>query len=238
MVKQRVIEEMVKALTVYGSGLPFEPTLLGLAGAAAVGGAVTGVLDTLIESRRRAAADLLMEQLAAADITEFDAAAQSEFASMLFGFQRCATEGVAKLNLRLMAQIMRRQLEGGRLRADEFKRHADVLASLKRDEIIVLATVTRVERELRDGGVELWSGQVPAQKIWELVDKELISPELFKSEEELRGVAWGLFRTGMLMLGKSLDENMEPKPSPLLKEIALLCDLEKEGVELKKRSRA
>lgn len=226
---KQLITDIVTAVSAQSIALLAAPTAAGAMAAAAFGGAATNAINRVVKSRTEAASQELLEELRHAKVTIFDIAAQDEFAAMLFGYQRAALEGVARQNLRLMAQVIRNQLEGGRLLADEFKYYADIIASLKRHEIIVLATMLRVDRELRAEKVELWEGQVPAHKIWERLDALLIRSHLFKSKEELRGVGWGLFRTGMLMLGNSLDEDMEAKPAPLLREIANLCDIEGAG---------
>jgi hypothetical protein len=247
MKSNEIVVETIKAVAAYGAGAATAAVMAaqGLPGAAVsagaiaagAGGAMAGFVGTILQDRIDREFKLLIERLASAEITVLDAAAQNNFVSMLVRFQRAICEGAAEQNLQLMAQVMKHQLEGGRLHVDEFKHHADVLASLKRDEIIILATVLRVERTLRAANVPLWEGEVPAHKIWEQVDAALIAPHLFQSKSELRGIAWGLFRTGMFKIGNTIDEDLEPKPAPLLMEIAKLCDLEAEGTNLSMHGR-
>jgi hypothetical protein len=57
---------------------------------------------------------------------------------------RAAREGTARLNLRLLAKAIAGKLRVGSLVADEFLQYAEALASLSRDEIIVIGTMYKM----------------------------------------------------------------------------------------------
>jgi hypothetical protein len=59
-------------------------------------------------------------------------------------YLRAAREGAARLNLRLLAKAIAGKLQSGRLVADEFLQYAEALASLSRDEIIVIGTMYKM----------------------------------------------------------------------------------------------
>ena len=76
-----------------------------------------------------------------------------EFVSVALRYLRAAEEGTAKRNLRLMAQVMVRNVpQAPSLYADEFLRWADVLATLRREECIAVATLYRLMQEEFAGG--------------------------------------------------------------------------------------
>src|SRR5712692_6521403 len=54
---------------------------------------------------------------------------------------RAAQEGAARLNLRLLAKVIAGQFQAGRLVADEFLHHAERLALLSRDEVVVIGMI-------------------------------------------------------------------------------------------------
>lgn len=68
-----------------------------------------------------------------------------EFVAILYRYLSKAQEGAACLNLRLMARVVREQLEGPGLYASEFLRYSELLASLTREEVILLATRCRLK---------------------------------------------------------------------------------------------
>lgn len=58
-------------------------------------------------------------------------------------YNRAAQEGAARLNLRLMAKVIAGQVRHDVLYADEFLRHAEVLAGLRREEVMLLGALQR-----------------------------------------------------------------------------------------------
>lgn len=195
-------------------------------GQATAGAIGASALRSLITKRLRLAADTLQKELATGRIAVFDVTAQDDVAAILFGYLRAAQECAGRWNLRLMSQVIRHQVEGGNLIADEFRYYADIVGNLKRHEVILLGTLIRVERELRNGGAELHDGEVLANLIWNQVGSELLATELFKSRSEMLGVAYGLLRTGVMRIGETWDESALPKPTPLLSNVAEWCDFE------------
>ena len=66
-----------------------------------------------------------------------------ETVAVLLRYGRAAQEGTARLNLRLMAKVIAGQIQQKVLYADEFLRHADVIAGLRREEVILLGALQR-----------------------------------------------------------------------------------------------
>ncbi len=72
---------------------------------------------------------------------------EGEVAEIVFRYMRAAQEGTARVNLRLMAEVIAGQAAAGNLVADEFLYYADILASLRYEEVVVLATLYRTTQE-------------------------------------------------------------------------------------------
>jgi hypothetical protein len=94
--------------------------------------------------RHEMARDILFEELRHANISDTQAALEDEAIAVIIRYLRAAQEGVARLNLRLLAKAIAGKLRSGSLVAEEFLRYAEALASLSRDEIIVIGAMYRV----------------------------------------------------------------------------------------------
>lgn len=94
--------------------------------------------------RRRAerARDILLDELRRGEKT-LSLPEVEEAAAVLLRYGRAAQEGAARLNLRLMAKVIAGQVHQQALYADEFLRHADVIAGLRREEVILLGALQR-----------------------------------------------------------------------------------------------
>lgn len=94
--------------------------------------------------RRRAvhARDILLDVLRRGERT-LSAPEVDETVAVLLRYGRAAQEGTARLNLRLMAKVIAGQVQQKVLYADEFLRHADIIASLRREEVILLGALQR-----------------------------------------------------------------------------------------------
>jgi hypothetical protein len=119
-----------------------------------------------------------------------------------------------------MAKVIAGQKESRTLTANEFLYHADILASLRREEIVLLATLYKQSRlpevlaeESKRGGAAMRAAM-----------SELI-PSVFKDEDESIATAAGTMRTG-LMIGLSGLPSIFYKPSPLMDKLYALAPFE------------
>lgn len=94
--------------------------------------------------RQRAARarDILLDEVCRGEKT-LSVPEVEEAAAVLLRYGRAAQEGAARLNLRLMAKVIAGQVYQQALYADEFLRHADVIAGLRREEVILLGALQR-----------------------------------------------------------------------------------------------
>jgi hypothetical protein len=162
-------------------------------------------LQSLIQRRLAGARDILFEeQLRRGEKTLFNVGEVDEALAMVYRYARAAQEGTARLNLRLMAKVIAGQAHLGNLIADEFRRYADVLASLTREEIILIATLHRHwnSADVQQAEEERREGIAHQATVRDLV------PTLFQTEEELKLVASASMRTGLVISVPVWDETI------------------------------
>ena len=100
------------------------------------------VAGQLLRWRTERARDILLDELRRGERT-LSAPEVDETVAVLLRYGRAAQEGTARLNLRLMAKVIAGQIQQKVLYADEFLRHADVIAGLRREEVILLGALQR-----------------------------------------------------------------------------------------------
>lgn len=122
------------------------PAILGAVTGTFVKQAGTKALQAYIQRRAEEAQQVLLKELAKADISAAKAASEDDAIAVIFRFERAVREGTARLNLRLMAKAMVGKIQVGTLIADEFLLYADALATLSRDEVIFIAELLKAHR--------------------------------------------------------------------------------------------
>jgi hypothetical protein len=149
----------------------------------------------LEERRILAARELLIEELKQGDSIIVDAEDVDNFVAITHRYFRAAEEGAARLNIRLMAQVIAGQKLDGRLSADEFLQHAEVLASLSVKEIALLGIFYAKYQELLQKGKY---DNDAASEATQHALRELV-PVPFENTKELMASAHAITRTGLLL---------------------------------------
>jgi hypothetical protein len=142
--------------------------------------------------------------------------APEEVTAAMLRYRRAAEEGTARLNLRLMAKVLAGQAFIGNLKADEFLYHAEMLASLRREEILLIATMQKVRRQ---------DPTKQPHQLWPLVLKAVV-PALFPSGQEAGAVAGACQRTGLVTDGSDFDNAGYYVASPLIDGLERLACFE------------
>ena len=160
--------------------------------AAASTGATTAseMLRAITEQRQAVAANLLLDELKLGRRTLENAELPPSVA-IFHRIQRAAEEGAALLNLRLLAGVFAGQVVHRSIAADDFLYLADILAPLKREEVIVLGTFARLQA---DSNLQPDSARDLQLKVLE----ELV-PHVFYNDDAFMATAGALLRTGFLM---------------------------------------
>jgi len=202
--EDKLPDQLPESLSAIGSELL---TALGLPG-----GSVLGVaLSSLFRKRLEQAREILLEELRRGDKKLTDVGEVEEAAAIIYRYGRAAQEGAARLNLRLMAKVIAGQAQIGNLVADDFLYYADMLASLRREEIILIATLHRNQTLTEQGTLD-------ELQTWTKSLEELV-PLLFSSESEMLAVAQGAARTGFVTSGVTFDGMSAFVPSALLEKL-------------------
>lgn len=95
----------------------------------------------MLEKRLNNAREIFIEELKQGDRSLHQIDEIDEVAAMFYRYIRAAQEGVARLNLQLMAQVICSLTAQRPIYPSRFLRYADLLASLSREEIIALGTL-------------------------------------------------------------------------------------------------
>jgi hypothetical protein len=183
--------------------------LTGLPGGNVLVEAVQAVQDR----RQRQAREILLEELRQGEafierVEEID-----EIAAMLLKYVRMAEEGTARLNLRMMAMIIRGMSIKRTLVASKFLYYASFIAALGREEVIAITTLYKNER--------INSPRSRAR----LDTKAELVPSIFPTEEHLNGALQAASRTG-LVIPRSGWGSLVYETTPLMEEVASLAPLQ------------
>ena len=139
-----------------------------------------------------------------------------QLADMVLRLGAAAAKGAARNNLRLLSQVIVGLKRHRSFEFDRFQKWANVLETLTRDEILVLARAYKIIKSERTD-----------QTFWLLL-KESLSGQ-FAAEEIEEKVA-GLMRTG-LMIPSSGWGALVYEPGPSLAELGELAELERSSAE-------
>lgn len=182
--------------------------LLDLLGGSTAGVAVSAALKGYMKRRTGAAHEVLLDELARGDILPPQAAGKDDQIAVIYHYFRSACMGAARVNLRLLAQAITGRLRTNTLVADEFLEHVEALASLSRDEIMLLAEMYRVHQA--EDTDRRWGVLLHALKnAW--------------SEDKIRAVAGRAVRSGFVVPASSFGATTYGA-SPMLLDLCKTVD--------------
>jgi hypothetical protein len=187
------------------------------------GALLEDVTKRLIDRRIAQAREILLEEIRRGEKHISQAGADDEFAAILFRYQRAAIEGTARLNLRLLAAVAAGQGARTGFAADEFLAWADVLATLRREELIVVAALWRIER---GQATKVMGPSAVSDPIWTQLEAKLI-PDPFLTPEEVTAAASACTRTGLVAtIGGTWDQAVTFTTTPRLTKLLELAPIE------------
>ncbi|MNX95300.1 hypothetical protein D3C86_1275710 [compost metagenome] len=181
---------------------PAAGSMLSLGNAAA-----TALYEGVVQRRRTVADDIAMRELADAGTFDELMANPDSFVSRAARYYQAAIIGSAHVNLRILARMI---VCGGQraLPADEFLYLAQIVESLRHDELLVLASFSRARRR-RD----LDTAQDPEADLFGKVEEDLAG--VF-DPNELEGLAYALLRTGFMTTRSGYGGGSSWNVTPLL----------------------
>jgi hypothetical protein len=187
-----------------------------------LGGSLLGVaVDHLLRRRAETAREILLSELRSGDRT-LSEVEHDEIAAVLFRYIRAAQEGAARLNLRLMAKVIAGQASLGNLVADEFLYYADILSSLRREEVILLGTIYRETRFQKENSQVAEEEKVGAALT---ATQAKLVPMPFPTAEDFLATAGALLRTGLISASSGFGY-LVYQATPLLERFCALISID------------
>ncbi|MBX5086231.1 hypothetical protein HJB56_26245 [Rhizobium lentis] len=178
-------------------------------------------LRALLKKRAQNARDILLEEIRLGNrAITFKSA--DEAAAIIYRYMRAGEEGAARTNLRLLARVIVGSAEGPGLYADDFLRWADILAGLRREEVIVLGVMQR----LNDQPPNPEHAENPAFFFWEQC-QAILNAEYLIEEHVSLAYTNALLRTGLIQLvSGSMKTPMVPLPTFALRDLSAILSVE------------
>ncbi|MEZ2132871.1 MULTISPECIES: hypothetical protein [unclassified Sinorhizobium] len=179
-------------------------------------------LRALMQKRASTARDVLLHEIEQGR-TPIEFHDADEAAAITYRYMRAAEEGAARLNLRLLARVIVGSAEGLGLYAEDFLRWADVLAGLRREEVIVLGVMQRVQMD--ETPLE-GSAQNPALAFWSACTG-ILEQQYGLIPAASTSYAHALLRTGLVQLvSGSMQTVVVPAPTRDLAALSGLLRIE------------
>lgn len=192
----------------------------GLPSAGLVAAGVGATISKITQRRAEAAREILLSELALGRaLVEPD---EEEAVAVTLRYMRAAQEGAARLNLRLLAGVIAGKMSGGGLYADDFLRWADILAGLKREEVVTLGVMQRLAEQPPIVSASI----APSLQFW-LNCSEVLQSEYGLESHVATAMAHALLRTGLVQLvSGSMETVVVPAPTHELHSLSGLLVVE------------
>jgi hypothetical protein len=156
------------------------------------GATASAMLQKVFEKKAQEARAILLEEISQGGAP---AMADDEAVYIIYRYLRAAQEGTARVNLRLLAQVIAGQRRADALKADEFLYYADIISSLRYEEIVLLGCIYKyIKTQTDEDKKDSVKSSVQAM---EIAKKELV-PTVFKTEEDWNACCAAILRTGLL----------------------------------------
>lgn len=149
------------------------------------GSTISAAIQHVFKKRLDTAREILLEEIKDGSKDMGDAAELEEVAAIIYRYGRAAQEGAARANLRLLAKVIARQIQISSLNANDFLYYADILSSLKAQEIQLLGIMVRENK----------TTAYCAQDVLK---------EHFIHEETIEEIFQSLLRTGLVVFSQNI----------------------------------
>jgi hypothetical protein len=111
--------------------------------------------DKYLEKKQREAAEILIEEVSkgSSEPINFPDSEADPLIEIIYRFSKAAADGAARENLRLLAQVIAGLKRNKALEANQFRRWANILEQLTRDELLVIGKAIAIGRKMVSEGV-------------------------------------------------------------------------------------
>ncbi|WP_407167783.1 hypothetical protein [Bradyrhizobium sp. ORS 111] len=184
------------------------------------GGGFLGKLgDKYLERKQREAAEILIAEVSngSAGPIEFSGRETDPLIEIIYRFSKAVSDGAARENLRLLAKIIAGLKKNKALDPDKFRRWANILEQLTRDELMVIGKAIAIRRKIVAGGPEA------ANDFWQRLEVELKASGY--NPDEIGPLCTSVSRTGLLIPMSAWGGTVYIA-SPWIEELGDLADVE------------
>ncbi|MCU1340467.1 MAG: hypothetical protein JWO19_6048 [Bryobacterales bacterium] len=186
------------------------------------GGSFVGKLgDKYLERKQKEAADILIEEVSkgSPEPINFTDSNTDPLIEIIYRFSKAAADGAARENLRLLAQVIARLKKNKALEPDKFRKWANILEQLTRDELMVLGKAISIRRKMAAEGVAFnandFSNRLRSELVASGYQSTVIDP-----------LCASLGRTGLFLPATGYGGVMVYLPTSWLDELGMLADVE------------
>ena len=178
------------------------------------------VASSIVANKRREAAKILIEEIRSGrhGPINFEEHDVEPFIDIILRFSKAVSEGTARENLILLAQVIAGLKKNKALDPDRFRRWSKVLEHLTRDELLVIGFAYRIVRQLGK----------PVEEVPDEFNKTLRETIVAAgySDGEMEALLTTVASTGLLSSASAWG-GLAFQPTPWLSELGQLADLER-----------
>lgn len=183
------------------------------------GGLLGKVGDKYIERKQKEAADIFIEEIAkgSPEPISFTDSETDPLIEIIYRFSKAVSDGAARENLRLLAQVIAGLKRNKALEPDKFRKWANILEQLTRDELMVVGKAIAIMRRIDRAGPN-----VP-NDFWQTLKSELEVSRY--PANEVDSLCTSVSRTGLLVPVSAWGGTIYMS-TPWLDELGTLADVE------------
>jgi hypothetical protein len=177
--------------------------------------------DRYLERKQKEAAEILIEEVAkgSPEPINFAESEADPLIEIIYRFAKAAADGAARENLRLLAQVIAGLKKNKALEPDRFRKWANILEQLTRDELVVIGKAISIKRSMTAEGAPFNTNEFATRLRSELITSRY-------SPTEIDPLCASLVRTGLLLAASGYGGVLVPLPTPWLDELGTLADVE------------
>jgi hypothetical protein len=180
--------------------------------------------DKYLERKQREAAEILIEEVSkgSPEQINFSNSDADPLIDIIYRFAKAAADGAARENLRLLAQVIAGLKRNKALEPDKFRKWANILEQLTRDELMVVGKAISIRRKM---AAEVAEGVASRQEEFSNRLKSELSASGYQSFV-IDPLCASLIRTGLLLPATGYGGVMVYLPTSWLDELGTLADVE------------
>jgi hypothetical protein len=181
-----------------------------------VGGTLAAIATSVLAKKRRDAAEILIREVTCGrhGAVRFDAHDIDPLIDIILRFSKAVSEGAARENLILLAQIIAGMKKHRTLEADNFRKWSKIVEHLTKDELLVIGLAYRLEKERSNSQNNDFNGNL----------REAIKGAGY-SNGELEALLTSVGSTGLLSSASAWG-GLAYVPTDWLGELGQLADIE------------